>query len=359
MAYDFFPKTTKEIVDKLHKKFPSENVAEIVMLHERLRQAYPQVETPINIDLGQKKKANVSRYIESETTIAKINKLANINILKLKFGNGSSGNRGANNRGNLFEPEFADDILRWWSGDQVRSIDNRRAIEHINQVYGLRKSSFLKVDVVGGENTKRPIDFTSSNIVLTNPKGSGTDVGESVTDVTLHTDNGPIYLSLKMGPTTTFFNVGIRTILTPQEIENGRITNRNGKRLLDLFGIDHDKFCAVFKGGKNDLPQYSGIEKASYSKSKMKKLLESGIGHNYHIVHKLSGKVISKEMSKAMMKKSADVGTLKLYYGGKTGGARRINMEMKSSVYKFSLNIRDTQGKDGKPTRMMCDFKYI
>ena len=147
--------------------------------------------------------------------------------------------------------------------------------------------------------------------------------------------------------------------MTPQEIENGRITNRNGKRLLDLFGIDHQKFCAVFKGGKNDLPQYSGIERASYSKSKMKKLLESGIGHNYHIVHKLSGKVLSKEMSKAMMKKSADVGTLKLYYGGKTGDARRINMEMKSSVYKFSLNIRDTQGKDGKPTRMMCDFKYV
>ena len=49
----------------------------------------------------------------------------------------------------------------------------------------------------------------------------------------------------------------------------------------------------------------------------------------------------------------------KLYYGGKTSDARRINMEMKSSVYKFSLNIRDTQGKDGKLSRMMCDFKYV
>lgn len=359
MAYDFFPKTTKEIVNKLDKKFPSQNVAEIVMLHERLSSAYPKLETPINIDLSKKSNVNVSRAIEEDITIGKIHKLANINVLKLKFGNGSSGNRGVNNRGNLFEPEFADDILRWWSGDKVRSQSNLKAIEHMNQVYDLRKSSSLKVDVVGGENTKRPIDFSGSNIVLTNTKGTGTDVGESVTDVTLTTDDGPIYLSLKLGATTTFFNVGIRTILTPKEIEAGRITNRNGLRLLKLFGIDPTKFCEVFKGGKGAGPFYSGIENASYNKNAMKKLLESGIGHNYHIIHKLSGKVLSKEMSKAMMKKSADVGTLKLYYGGKTGGGKRINMEMKSSVYKFSLNIRDTQGKDGYPTRMMCDFKYI
>ena len=31
-------------------------------------------------------------------------------------------------------------------------------------------------------------------------------------------------------------------------------------------------------------------------------------------------------------------------------------MEVESSVYKFKLNIRDTQGNDGYPTRMMCDF---
>ena len=91
----------------------------------------------------------------------------------------------------------------------------------------------------------------------------------------------------------------------------------------------------------------------------MKKLLESGIGHNYHIIHKNKGKVLSKQMDKAMMKKAAQIKSLKLYYGGKTGTGRRINMEMSSSVYKFSLNIRDTQGRDGYPTRMMCDFKTL
>ena len=70
MAYDFFPKTKKEIVNKLDSKFPSENVAEIIMLHERLTSAYPKLETPINIDLSKKSNINVSRAIEEDITIA-------------------------------------------------------------------------------------------------------------------------------------------------------------------------------------------------------------------------------------------------------------------------------------------------
>ena len=56
------------------------------------------------------------------------------------------------------------------------------------------------------------------------------------------------------------------------------------------------------------------------------------------------------------MKKAAKVGGITIHYGGKTGRGKRIDMEVESSVYKFKLNIRDTQGNDGYPTRMMCDF---
>ena len=42
---------------------------------------------------------------------------------------------------------------------------------------------------------------------------------------------------------------------------------------------------------------------------------------------------------------------------GKQGKGKRIDMEMESPYYVFKLNIRDTQGTDGYPTRMMCDFK--
>ena len=89
----------------------------------------------------------------------------------------------------------------------------------------------------------------------------------------------------------------------------------------------------------------------------IKALLESGIGHGYHVIHKMRGKVLSKKMDESAMKAAAKVGAVKIYYGGKTGKGKRIDMEMESPYYVFKLNIRDTQGTDGYPTRMMCDFK--
>jgi hypothetical protein len=56
------------------------------------------------------------------------------------------------------------------------------------------------------------------------------------------------------------------------------------------------------------------------------------------------------------MIESATVGTVTIHYGGKGGRGKRIDMEMESAHYKFKLNIRDTQGRDGYPTRLMCDF---
>ena len=57
------------------------------------------------------------------------------------------------------------------------------------------------------------------------------------------------------------------------------------------------------------------------------------------------------------MKKAAITGNMTIFYGGKTGKGKRIDIEMESPLYKFKLNIRDTQGNDGYPTRLMCDFK--
>ncbi len=96
----------------------------------------------------------------------------------------------------------------------------------------------------------------------------------------------------------------------------------------------------------------------TYFATNMKSLMETGIGEGYHIIHKVSGKVISKKMDKAALRKASLVSTCKVYYGGKTGTGKRIDMEMESATYKFKINIRDTQGKDGYPTRMMCDFSY-
>lgn len=363
MAYDFFPTKGKEILTKC-KSFPASNVADVIKLHEALQKKY-KIDAPINMDLGskfqgmKKTKVNVSRALEGAITIREINKLAGIDNLTLKFGNGSSGNRGAENEGNAFEREFTKDLNKWWSGEKVSNKNHLGAILDLDKTYNLSESTTLEILNVGGENTKRPIKF-GTRIILENTKGTGNNVGKGVTDITLVKDNGQeIYLSLKFGPTTTFFNVGVRTVLSPKEIESGVITNDNGIKLLNMFGIDNEKFCRVFQGGKSTRPGYSNKELGRPNTTQLKYLLESGIGYGYHIIHKFSnGTVLSKRMTQSAMQKAAKTRKMTILYGGKTGTGRRINMECESDTYKFSLNLRDTQGKDGKPTRMMCDFKY-
>jgi len=86
-------------------------------------------------------------------------------------------------------------------------------------------------------------------------------------------------------------------------------------------------------------------------------LLQSGIGFGYHVIHKLRGRILSKKMDEDAMKKAARLSDITVYYGGMTGTGRRVDVVFESPSYQFKINIRDTQGGDGYPTRMMCDFK--
>ena len=56
------------------------------------------------------------------------------------------------------------------------------------------------------------------------------------------------YLSLKLGGTTTFFNIGVKKILTKSEIQTGMVKDKDGIKLLDMFGIDNKTFCQIFNG---------------------------------------------------------------------------------------------------------------
>jgi hypothetical protein len=58
------------------------------------------------------------------------------------------------------------------------------------------------------------------------------------------------------------------------------------------------------------------------------------------------------------MEDAATPSSCMVYYGGKSGSGKRIDMEIETKKYILKLNIRDTQGGDGYPTRIMCDFSY-
>lgn len=351
-AYSFFPTTEEEISARL-KGFTHQVVVDITNLFKLLK---GRDATPINIDMKKPNFINVSRIFQGFMDITDIRKRAGLKAIKIKFGNGSKGNRGANNRGNLFEKQFADAIELWYAEGDVAVADKDllRAIKDLDKTYNLGKSKTFDAKVVGGENTKRPLDF-SGKISITNPRGVGFNIGQSVTDITLMTDNNPpIYLSLKLGGTTTFFNVGIKTKLTKKEIDEGEILNVDGRKLLDLFGIDNKRFCTIFNP---DVKTESGVVNGRPDASALAHLLQSGIGFGYHVIHKIARGIISKKMDESEMKESARVGAVKIFYGGKGGSGKRIDIEMESKFYMFKINIRDTQGTDGYPTRMMCDFK--
>jgi hypothetical protein len=351
-AYSFFPTTEEEISARL-KGFTHQVVVDITNLFKLLKGGDA---TPINIDMKKPNFINVSRIFQGFMDITDIRKRAGLKAIKIKFGNGSKGNRGANNRGNLFEKQFADAIELWYAEGDVAVADKDllRAIKDLDKTYNLGKSKTFDAKVVGGENTKRPLDF-SGKISITNPTGVGFNIGQSVTDITLMTDNNPpIYLSLKLGGTTTFFNVGIKTKLTKKEIDEGEILNVDGRKLLDLFGIDNKRFCTIFNP---DVKTESGVVNGRPDASALAHLLQSGIGFGYHVIHKIARGIISKKMDESEMKESARVGAVKIFYGGKGGSGKRIDIEMESKFYMFKINIRDTQGTDGYPTRMMCDFK--
>ena len=351
MAYDYFPKSRAEIAKEL-STFPADNIKEIENLFSFLKR---RADTPINIDKKKPGIINVARSISDDLSIAEIKRGADLNKIKIKFGNGSSGNRGVNNRGNLFEPQFAEALMKWWAGEEVADANMLGAIQDLDKTYDMSNSSTFKVDVVGGLNTARPLYFRACKPLITNPKGNGFDIGTSVTDITITLDNRKeIYLSLKLGGTTTFFNVGVKKILSKTAIENYNITG-DGLNLLKTFGVDPERFCNVFNqaggGGK--------VRGTGYDQSALTALLKTGIGSGYHVIHKIGRTIKSFEIDNAYLNQASRVtGAPTINYGGKTGRGRRVDIDFSTSKYNFSLNLRDTQGKDGYPSRLMCDFKY-
>ena len=164
-AYSFFPKSEEEISSTL-ADWPHESVADTIALFNYLKGKGD--DTPINIDLKKQKDVNVSRTFKAIEDISSIKQGAGLKTIRIKYGNGSKGNRGANNRGNLFETAFAKDLNAWFAEgvDAVSDKENLKAILHLDKTYNLSESKTLTVNVVGGQNTPRPLDFTGANIIV-------------------------------------------------------------------------------------------------------------------------------------------------------------------------------------------------
>ena len=217
MAYTVFPQKTAEILPVV--KSDAVKGGEIIELFTLLKRKYKTVKTPINIDPGKLSLVNVTRELQGTADLNTIKKEAKLSKVKIKFGAGSAGNRGVANRGNLFENNFARAINDYWGGDKVEDLAMLKAIEDLAKTYNFKRLKTVNVKEEGALNTKRPLQFRPGPFI-SSPSGS-LDIGKTVTDLTLHkspnvnryaTNDVIAYLSLKLGGTTTFFNIGVKTI---------------------------------------------------------------------------------------------------------------------------------------------------
>ena len=360
MAYTFFPTSATEIKQTL-KTSDKDKVNEIIDVFVFLSGKFKKIKTPINIDPKSISKINISRDLQGDIDIPTIKRTVKFSKITMKFGSGSSGGRGVQNKGNAYEGILAEALQQWWNGEKIVDTALSKAVDEIVDLHQLKKCKSMEVKMVGELNNKRPFIFSPSVLISSKIPISNNNLGPVVTDITLVCNNKKeIYLSLKTGGTVTFFNSGVRTVLSPTEIKSGKITNKDGLKILDMFNIKDALFCDIYNGKlKKGYSEDVWKTMSPKQKKDLKNFLKSGIGHGYTIVHKVTSKTYVYEVDEQYMEEAATPKSCIVHYGGKTGTGKRIDMEIETGHYILKLNIRDTQGGDGYPTRMMCDYSYI
>ena len=295
-------------------------------------------------------------------------------------GQGSQGFCKTLNKGNLFEQYFYEDAVKVLEGATkgkrfVPTIIemNKKFEKELGKAMGMVEGDpkFKGVLEEGSANKSRPLAYSNGTLVVAAEGNLTEDMGSTLTDITFQygEELTPVYLSLKYGPTLTFFNSGVGgrngpLLFTEREISQKRITTDGGLTLLKMFGMaDNEdaikKFCESFV----DYPRTKAItdhifRPTTYNQSAIEKLLRSGIGYGYWMVHNTKGTTIDwYEIDKKYMEEAATITSgVTVYYGRMNGAGKGVNMTCESKHYNFTFNIRNKQG-GLYPTHVMCDYK--
>lgn len=353
-AYDVIPKSVEEIDDLDHL---SDNQK------ENLKQLYTHIVSssgqPDPLALSRSKKEKGIKVVRPVAMDLDLPKLSKEYGFKLSAGNGSRGGGGTNSKGFAFEGQIVNDIEAYKEAGLDGKFKFPNMMQKMHDAF-LENAEFIEVKLEGGANTRRPLVFGDIDAVI---GGRELQIGHKITDVTVVTDSGNHYLSAKFGNTVTFFNAGVRTIFTDEQFEKGKITNRDGKKLLNMLGIDEKRFIETFvgydpkkatrKGGKKqkDIVDVS----RTVNKKALQRLLLTGIGYGYWMVHRKGKKVEFYEMTAGRMRKASKIMSAKVLYP-KVGDAKRIDIEVVTPLYIFKFNIRSKQGGI-TPSHLMCDYK--
>tara|TARA_B100001996_G_C18616751_1_gene576048 strand:+ start:56 stop:1291 length:1236 start_codon:yes stop_codon:yes gene_type:complete len=326
--------------------------------------------------------AATSKKIDFGVGLKGIVKETSIPITKFvkvaEFGGSGAGGKKIN-KGTEFEKHFYDDALALLNEPNERGSRFTPFIKEFSTMMskklGLSLSDMEAHEGLkgvldeGSKNQSRPLSLSNGGLVVTAGGSATLNMGSTLTDITFQygEEKKPVYLSLKYGPTLTFFNSGVGgkngpLLFTKKEIENYKITTAGGLAFLKMFGIDNEenmiKFCDSFVDYPRTKPIPNHKVVVSPDKSKIKKLLKSGMGYGYWMIHNTKATTIdSYEMTESYMNKAADItGDITVHFGRMNGKGKGVNITCSSTKYNFIFNCRNKQG--GKfPTHVMCDYK--
>ena len=350
-AYDIIPASEAEI-DSLDHLSDSQK--------ETLKKLFQDVVSttgaPSPLALSKSPKEKGIKVMRSIAVDLDLPKLSSQYGFKLTAGNGTRGGGGSNSQGFAFEGQIANDIEEYKRSGLDGNFKFPNMIKKMHNAF-LKDAAFIEVKMEGAANTKRPLVFGDVNAVI---GGRELKIGHKVTDVTVVTDAGSHYLSAKFGGTVTFFNAGVRTIFPDADFEAGKLNNADAKKLLKMFGLNEERFIETFtkydpksakKRGRKTAVDVSSIA----NKKALQRLLLTGIGYDYWMVHRKGKKVEFYEMTAARMKAASTIKSIKVLYP-QPGEAKRIDIEVVTPLYIFKFNIRNKQG-GLYPSHLMCDYK--
>jgi len=325
------------------------------------------------------------KKLEFEVGLKYINVLFTIPINWFKKipdfgGQGSAGGGKTLNKGNQFEKDFYADAVKVLEGATKGSRFiptilemNKHFEKKLGKALGMIEGDpkFKGVLEEGSANKSRPLAYDNGTLVVAAEGNVTEDMGSTLTDITFQYGKKltPVYLSLKFGPTLTFFNTGVGgrngpLLFTEKEISEYKVTTEAGLDFLKMFGMaDNEdaikKFCESFVNYPRTKAITNHIFKPStFNQSAIEKLLRSGIGYGYWMVHNTKGTTIDwYEIDQQYMKDAATITSgITVYYGRMNGAGKGVNMTCSSSHYNFTFNIRNKQGGT-YPTHVMCDYK--
>ena len=389
MAWDIIPNTRVKCQAAVKKCNMKPEVArEVMRLWDHIQSNYPDEPDPLAFsadESGGKKQVKIMRIVQKKgykkgaEGEKQISKEAKLNALKVYWGDGSRKGRGKGNQGNKFEDVLVQ-VINKYATEGIDSMPESPEKEFVLQMSTVYDDTYkwwnnrkLFAKNMGGNDTKRPLKLKNGTWYVGDAGGGkGYDIGEKVSDVTVTGDKGAItYISAKTSGTTALVNLGVRTNYFPiADIKAGNIQLNDGKKLLDTFGIDHEKFCKVFNDADAGLAYSETAQPGKgFKTSLLKALIKGSLGYGYHYVHKDKGKIFHMKMTEKFLDSSCipSKSSITIQYGGtgRSGDAKRINIVMTTPTLNLLFSIRNTSGKSTKddpnatyPTHLQAGYKF-